>query len=357
MAGLSLRSVTKTYGRVRALDDVSLEARDGELLVLVGPSGSGKSTALRTVAGLEGIDAGTILIGERDVTRVPPSRRNVAMVFQSYALFPHLSVFDNLAFGPGARGEDRAGTKRRIGVVADALGLDGLLHRKPSQLSGGERQRVALGRAMVREPAVFLMDEPLSNLDAQLRTQTRSEIVRLQARLGTTTVYVTHDQVEALTMGHRVGVLDGGRLQQIGSPAEVYDRPANLFVARFIGSPPMNLFDARRTSDDRLDWGGGSIEAPLGAPADVILGVRPEHVHVVGSRWSKGMRKRDPFAARVDLVELAGDQAFLELEVNGARVVARVEPSMHPSPGDLVEAWFDHRRLHLFDPTRGERHR
>src|SRR5438309_2614715 len=242
MATVTFDHVTKKYApEVTAVDDLDLEIDDGEFLVLVGPSGCGKTTALRCVAGLEDITAGQLLIGERVVNRVPSKDRNIAMVFQSYALYPHMTVFDNLAFGLKLLKTDKQEIKRRVNEAAKVLDLENLLDRKPRALSGGQRQRVALGRAIVREPAAFLMDEPLSNLDAKLRVQTRAEILRLQQRLGTTTVYVTHDQVEAMTMGDRIAVMSNGVLQQIGTPEELYTRPANTFVATFIGSPAMNL--------------------------------------------------------------------------------------------------------------------
>ena len=352
MAGLSLRAVDKSYGPVAAVRGLTFEAEDGELLVLVGPSGSGKTTALRLIAGLERPDAGSIVVGGRDITLEPGPPRDVAMVFQSYALFPHLSVRGNLTFGPRARREDAAATRTRIDAVAETLAIGPLLDRRPSELSGGERQRVALARAMLREPAVFLMDEPLSNLDAQLRTQMRAEIVRLQARLGTTTVYVTHDQVEALSMGHRVGVLDRGELQQLGTPDEVYREPANLFVARFIGSPPMNTFDAR-AGGGVATWAGGSVSVPADTPERCIVGVRPEHVHVAGSRWSEGAPRATTFDARVELVETVGDQTVLVLEASGVPLSARAEPSFRPAHGERVDVWFDHGRIHVFDGSSG----
>ncbi|HEX9712492.1 MAG TPA: ABC transporter ATP-binding protein [Actinomycetota bacterium] len=355
MAELTLHDVVKSYGEVPALRGITLEVGDGELLVLVGPSGSGKSTALRTIAGLERVDGGTISIDGRDVTRLAASARDVAMVFQSYALFPHLNVRENLTFGPRARREEPGPTGERVVTVAEALGLGALLERKPRQLSGGERQRVALARAMVRQPAVFLMDEPLSNLDAQLRVATRAEIVRLQERLGTTTVYVTHDQVEALSMGHRVAVIADGVVHQVGTPDEVYRRPANTFVASFIGSPPTNLVSSGRDGA-MLVWAGGWLTAPPHAPQDdCMIGVRPEHLHVVGSRWTATARPGDLFRARVDLIESAGDQSILMLEAGGALLAARVEPTFRPARDSIVEAWFDPDHVHLFDAVTGIR--
>jgi multiple sugar transport system ATP-binding protein len=354
--GLKLQGVSKRHGAAFALRDVSLEVRDGELLVLVGPSGSGKSTLLRLVAGLLPLDGGEVFIQGRPVSRVPAAERDVAMVFQSYALFPHLTVEENLGFGLEARGTKEAEARRRITEVAETLGLAPMLKRLPRQLSGGERQRVALGRAMVRQPKLFLMDEPLSNLDAQLRGHTRAEIIRLQARLGTTTVYVTHDQVEALGMGHRVGVLRDGVLQQLGTPREVYDAPANLFVARFLGTPAMNALPVTAEPPGTVRWGELRLEVPealrvhLGAPgAARVLGVRPEHVHVQGSRWSEGAPPGPTFAATVDVVENAGEQVLLTLEAQGTRLSARVHPGFFPQRGDTVRVWFETARLHLFD--------
>ncbi len=355
MAGLFLQDVSKSFGAVGAVHDLSFEVEDGELLVLVGPSGCGKSTTLRLVAGLEDPDSGEISIGDRIVNRMPSADRNVAMVFQSYALFPHLTVFDNLAFGLAARRRPGDEIRSRVETVAETLGLTDLFERKPRQLSGGERQRVALGRAMVRNPDVFLMDEPLSNLDAQLRVRTRAEIVRLQSRLRTTTIYVTHDQAEALGIGHRIGVLRDGVLQQMGTPREVYGSPANIFVATFIGSPAMNIVPCLAQGDE-LSWSGGRLGIPdglHGIARDVLVGVRPEHVHVRGSRWSATAEEAAPFGAKVDLVESVGDQSFLTLDAAGIEIVARVEPSLAPAPGSLLTAWFDPERLRLFDAASG----
>jgi ABC-type sugar transport system ATPase subunit len=279
MADLRFAGVRKDYGEIRALRGLDLEVADGEFLVLVGPSGSGKSTALRTAAGLEEVTEGSIHIGDRDVTNMRPAQRNVSMVFQSYALFPHLSVEENIGFGLRARGVRPGPAKVKVLAAAQLVGCENLLERKPSQLSGGERQRVALARALVREPDVHLLDEPLSNLDAQLRVHTRAELKRLHQRVGATMVYVTHDQVEALTLGDRVAVLNEGVLQQLGAPDDVYRRPANRFVARFIGSPAMNLFPAERV-DGSLRAGPFLFEARPDLPERVEVGVRPEHVQV-----------------------------------------------------------------------------
>src|SRR5438477_3533811 len=295
MATVTFDHLTKQYSpEVTAVDDLNLEIEDGEFLVLVGPSGCGKTTALRCVAGLEDITAGQLLIGERVVNRVPSKDRNIAMVFQSYALYPHMTVFDNLAFGLKLLKTDKQEIKRRVQEAAKVLDLEKFLDRKPKALSGGQRQRVALGRAIVREPAAFLMDEPRSNLDAKLRVQTRAEILRLQQRLGTTTVYVTHDQVEAMTMGDRIAVMNLGVLQQVGSPPELYDNPVNLFVAGFIGSPAMNLVPSAV-----IDGVGGS---------DRIVGFRPEHVRV-----ANGHVDGATFDATIDVVEYLGDEQLVHM--------------------------------------------
>src|SRR5512136_176783 len=290
MASVTYEKVTKRFGDVIAVNNLSLTIADKEFLVLVGPSGCGKTTALRLLAGLEEISAGNILIGERVVNDVAPKDRDIAMVFQSYALYPHMSVYDNMAFGLRLRKTPKAEIDRRVKEAADILGIGELLTRKPKQLSGGQRQRVALGRAIVREPKVFLFDEPLSNLDAKLRVQTRAEISKLHQRLETTFIYVTHDQTEAMTMGSRIAVMKDGVLQQIDTPQTLYDRPGNIFVAGFIGSPAMNFFDVRLgSSDGKLVIDGGSFK--LEVPSDratalqsyvgkeLVLGVRPENLH------------------------------------------------------------------------------
>src|SRR5688572_25487419 len=292
MARVDLEKVSKVYpGGMRAVNAIDLAIADQEFVVLVGPSGCGKSTTLRMVAGLEEISDGTIRIGDRVVNHVAPKDRDIAMVFQSYALYPHMTVYDNMAFGLKLRKTPKAEIDRRVKEAAAMLSADNLLHRKPRELSGGQRQRVALGRAIVREPAVFLMDEPLSNLDAKLRVQTRAEIARLHQRLGTTTVYVTHDQVEAMTMGERIAVMSEARLQQVGTPQELYDHPDNRFVAGFIGSPAMNFLEVTpQGTGDSATLVGDGVEIPLpdryrGALAEhkgdrLIVGVRPEHLDV-----------------------------------------------------------------------------
>lgn len=356
--GLEIESVSKSYGDSAIVDDVSLQVAEGEMLVLVGPSGSGKSTLLRMIAGLVEHDAGEIRIGGRDVGQLPPAQRDTAMVFQSYALFPHMTITENLSFGMRARGQNREFIDSSVAGVASALALVPVLNRYPRELSGGERQRVALGRAMLREPKLFLMDEPLSNLDAQLRVHTRAEIVRLHSGLQTTTVYVTHDQIEALSMGDRIGVLNKGRLEQLGTPVEVYTRPRTLFVARFIGTPAMNTFTVNAVPPAQIRWNDYLVDVPARLQKslstweeDLVFGVRPEHVYLEGSRWSQGAPSDKPMTATVDIVELAGDQIFLELDVDGTLLVARVEPDFKVERGDRISFWFHTESLHLFDPV------
>ena len=310
MAPITFDHVTKRFEETAAVSDLDIEVGDGELLVLVGPSGCGKTTALRMLAGLEQISDGRILIGDRVVNNVAPGARNVAMVFQSYALYPHMSVYDNLAFSLRNFKVDKKEIDRRVREAGDILELRDLLKRKPKQLSGGQRQRVALGRAIVREPSAFLMDEPLSNLDAALRVQTRAEILKLQKRLGTTTIYVTHDQVEAMTMGDRIAVMSKGVLQQIGTPEELYTKPENTFVARFIGSPAMNVLPSAT-----LGVGG----------VGQLVGFRPEHI-----RLGAGLNGAASYEAQVEVVEYLGDEQLAHLRLKDAEVVAKlpIEPRL-----------------------------
>ena len=307
MSRIALDGVRKRFGGTTALDGVDLEARDGELLVVVGPSGCGKSTLLRCVAGLEAVDEGTITIGERDVTQVRPAARNVSMVFQSYALFPHLTVRENIAFGLVVREEPKQVVNERVAEASALVGVVEFLERRPYELSGGERQRVALARALVRRPDAFLLDEPLSNLDAGTRVEMRTELRRLHREIGSTMVHVTHDQVEALTLGDRIAVLDAGRVRQVGTPDEVYSRPRDRFVAAFLGTPSMNFLGPRRR--------GGFYEIPDGT----VLGIRPEHVRL----GTYGV------PTRVDLVEVAGSDAYVHLDRG---LVARV-PARLPAGG------------------------
>jgi ABC-type sugar transport system ATPase subunit len=344
VATLELAGVTARYGEVTALRDLELQVADGEFLVLVGPSGCGKTTALRTVAGLVRPSAGQVRLAGRDVTGEPPGRRNVAMVFQSYALFPHLDVAENVGFGLRARRVPRAEATERVEHAAAAVGCEQLLARRPWELSGGERQRVALARALVREPDAFLLDEPLSNLDAQLRVEMRAELRRLQRRLGATMVHVTHDQVEAMTIGDRLAVLDRGVLQQVGDADELYRRPANRFVARFIGSPAMNLLPAA-LDDGLLRAGPFAVPAPAGRLGGRLeCGVRPEHVRVV---------EGDGVPARVALVETAGSETFVHVDAGGHALVVRGGAELRPAVGAVIRLAVDAAALHVFDADSG----
>jgi multiple sugar transport system ATP-binding protein len=329
MAPITFAHVTKRFDDTTAVDDLSIDVADGEFLVLVGPSGCGKTTALRMLAGLEDITSGRILIGDRIINNVAPGARDVAMVFQSYALYPHMTVYDNLAFGLRNYKVPKPEIDRRVREAAQVLELGDLLKRKPRQLSGGQRQRVALGRAIVREPKAFLMDEPLSNLDAALRVQTRTEILKLQKRLATTTIYVTHDQVEAMTMGDRIAVMNKGKLQQIGSPEDLYEHPANTFVAQFIGSPAMNVLPS-----SVLGIGG----------AGQLAGFRPEHVQLDNGR--PGLASLE---TAVDVVEYLGDEqlAYVRLGENELVVKLPVDPRLRP--GDKETFFVPLEKVLLFD--------
>jgi ABC-type sugar transport system ATPase subunit len=327
MASVTYENVTKTFDGTVAVNDLSLVVAEGEFIVLVGPSGCGKSTALRMLAGLERIDDGRILIGDRVVNNVAPAARDVAMVFQSYALYPHMTVYDNLAFALRNARVPRHEVDERVRRAAEILQLSNLLKRKPKQLSGGQRQRVALGRAIVREPVAFLMDEPLSNLDAKLRLETRSEILKLQRRLGTTTVYVTHDQVEAMTMGDRIAVLRDGVLQQVGTPSNLYENPRNVFVAGFIGSPAMNFLP------------GGTV-AGLGGTGQ-IAGFRPEHVRAGGD----GIR----LSTTVDVVEYLGDEQLVHFVVADRTLVAKLPVEQRIAVGERLDVVVPYDKLVLFD--------
>jgi len=380
MAEIFLDGVTKHYtGGVVAVDDVSLEIADGEFVVLVGPSGCGKTTLLRSIGGLETVTEGRILIGGRDVTKAPPGARDLAMVFQNYALYPHMTVRQNLGYGLRVRKTPRADRDRRVKEVAAMLGLGELLDRRPRQLSGGQQQRVAMGRAIIREPAAFLMDEPLSNLDAKLRVGMRASLQELHSRLGVTTVYVTHDQVEAMTLGQRVAVMRDGRIQQVDSPQRLYDEPRNLFVAAFIGSPAMNLAHAV-LEDDAVTIGQYRIplaanQRPQDAPREVIAGVRPEAFEDV--EFSDGSLPMLDVGVRV-LEELGSDaHVMFDLETEpvvveaarsndededttlltgseGARFIARVDPRTKAKVGSALQVAIDPSRLYFFSPETGE---
>ncbi len=329
MSGIAVDGIEKRFGGVAALAGVTLEARDGELLVVVGPSGCGKSTLLRCIAGLEVVDAGTVTIGGRDVTTLRPAARNLSMVFQSYALFPHMTVAENVGFGLVVRETPKAEVRRRVAEATALVEIDHLLERLPYELSGGERQRVALARALVRHPDAYLLDEPLSNLDAGMRVEMRTELRRLHREVGATMVHVTHDQIEALTLADRVAVLDAGRVRQVGTPEEVYDRPADRFVAGFLGTPRMNFLEAAE----------GRAFVPV--PDGTELGIRPEHLRLDGE-----------VPARVELVELAGGDAYVHLS-NG--LVARVPATGRPGEGAEVGVGVRPEYVHRFDAATGAR--
>ena len=357
MATVTFEHVTKRYGDVSAVRDLSLEINDGEFMVLVGPSGCGKTTSLRMIAGLEEITEGTLRIGDRVVNDVAAKDRDIAMVFQSYALYPHMTVRDNMAFGLKLRKIDKAQIDRRVGEAARILGLEPLLARKPKELSGGQRQRVALGRAIVREPAVFLMDEPLSNLDAKLRVQTRAEIARLHQRLKTTVVYVTHDQVEAMTMGTRIAVMNTGDLLQVGTPQELYEHPRNRFVAGFIGSPSMNFVDLT-VDGDRLKGSGFDFAVPAqyrstlsGAGGrSLVGGFRPEHLGLGDADGRMTIR------ATAEVVEYLGNEELLHVAVpsHDADVIAVIDAAHRVRSGDVLDLRLSGDRLYLFDASSGD---
>ncbi|MCE7948053.1 MAG: sn-glycerol-3-phosphate ABC transporter ATP-binding protein UgpC [Chloroflexi bacterium CFX4] len=360
MASVSFRSVYKRYaGDVVAVKDLNIEVADKEFLVLVGPSGCGKTTSLRMLAGLEEISDGEILIGDRVVNNIAPKDRDIAMVFQSYALYPHMTVYENMAFGLRLRKVPKEEIDRRVRETAKSLLIDQLLDRKPRQLSGGQRQRVAVGRAIVREPQVFLMDEPLSNLDAKLRVEARAFISKLHQRLGTTFIYVTHDQVEAMTMGTRIAVMSAGELQQIDTPQNLYDHPANIFVAGFIGSPSMNFFEHSRLVDEggKLFVETASYRLPVPehryeryrdhVGTEVILGLRPEVIH--DSHYTPPSIQPAPIEANVDVVEQMGNEKILYLEEGGKTFVARLDPRTQAHVGQRIQVVIDVLNMHLFD--------
>jgi multiple sugar transport system ATP-binding protein len=366
MARVNFDHIYKRYGKVEVVHDINLEIKDKEFLVLVGPSGCGKSTCLRMIAGLEDISEGQLWIGDKVVNGVDPKDRDIAMVFQNYALYPHMTVYDNMAFGLKLRHFPKDQIKKRVEDAAEILGLQQFLKRKPKELSGGQRQRVALGRAIVRDPQVFLMDEPLSNLDAKLRVQTRAEITRLHQRVQTTFVYVTHDQTEAMTMGNRIAVLNGGLIQQVGPPQELYDHPSNLFVAGFIGSPAMNFFNGARivgegnTTRAVMD-GVGQVEIPpLYAEAarkvagkNITLGIRPEDLEDVAVLPANA-RDGSSIEAPVDVVEHLGSELLVYARAGGKSLTARVDPRSDVHTGGNVRLHVDSAHIHLFDTDTGE---
>ena len=336
-----------------AVKGIDLEIRDGEFMVLVGPSGCGKSTTLRMLAGLEEVNSGRILIGDRDVTKLPPKDRDIAMVFQNYALYPHMSVAENMEFSLKMAKVDKAERQKRVASAAEILGLTEYLERKPKALSGGQRQRVAMGRAIVREPQVFCMDEPLSNLDAKMRVQTRTDIAKLQADLGITTVYVTHDQVEAMTMGDRVAVMNKGEIQQVDTPLNLYSRPVNLFVAGFIGSPQMNLIEAKAASGS-VSIGG--FQVPVNLPSDtperITIGVRPE-------AWRLVSAEQGGLPVTVTVVEELGSDSFVygssDVEGTPSNVIVRVSSRDRVAKGDTLHVTTDPQDVHVFDTESGAR--
>ncbi len=368
MAAVEFRNVYKRFGKaVEAVRDLNLKIEDKEFMVLVGPSGCGKTTALRLIAGLEETTGGDLLIGETRVNDLPPKDRDIAMVFQNYALYPHMSVYDNIAFGlrirelggffwrmthPGEARHIRADIDGRIREVAEMLGIEKLLARRPKELSGGQRQRVALARAIVRKPKVFLMDEPLSNLDAKLRIQTRAELIRLHRSLRVTTIYVTHDQVEAMTMGQRIAVMKDGLLQQCDTAENVYHRPANQFVAGFIGSPPMNFIPAR-ISGGQIDTGGLKLPIPNGLDLQegraVTLGIRPESIHDAMLPSPVQAVEANTFTAQVDVVEPLGHEYVTYLTVGGHNLIATIPTGTRIREGDEAQIMLDLHALHLFD--------
>jgi len=359
MADVVFQGVKKSYGPVTVIERLDLEIKDQEFMVLVGPSGCGKSTALRMIAGLEEITGGTISIGGRVVNDVPPKDRDIAMVFQSYALYPHMTVRENLEFGLKIRKTPRAEMDQRVNEAAQILGITEYLDRKPKQLSGGQRQRVAVGRAIVRKPSVFLFDEPLSNLDAKLRVQMRAEISKIQKTLKTTTVYVTHDQVEAMTMGNRIAIMRSGNLQQVGTPLEVYEQPANLFVAGFIGTPPMNMLQATLADGGATVVASGfRLSVPPGLKAataagngekegkKVVLGIRPENIREA-AREAGGNNL--PITVRVEFVEPLGHEVIVHGRIGNDLLVAKVDPHRSPEMGDDIQLVIEGDAIHLFD--------
>ena len=363
MARVAFENVVKKYGDVTAVNNLNIDVADKEFLVLVGPSGCGKTTALRCLAGLEEITDGDIKIGDRVVNDIAPKDRDIAMVFQSYALYPHLSVYDNMAFGLKLRKVPKEEIKRRVSEAADVLGIRDLLERKPRQLSGGQRQRVAVGRAIVREPKVFLFDEPLSNLDAKLRVAMRAEISKLYQRLQTTFIYVTHDQTEAMTMATRIAVINKGVLQQLDSPQNLYDHPNNLFVAGFIGSPAMNFFPGKLRKDGGkivVDTGDFTVAIPAKKAKpyesyvgkDVIFGIRPENIH--DAEFVPSNIDSEKVNVKVDVTELMGNEIFLYLVSGKNTFVARVDPRSKLRVGEQAAVAFDMDNFHIFDAATEE---
>jgi len=364
VAGIRLVNLIKRFGKVEAVKNVNLEVRDGEFTVLVGPSGCGKSTTLRMIAGLEEISAGEIYIGEKLVNDVAPKNRDIAMVFQEYALYPHMTAYDNMAFSLRMRGFSKGEIEKRVRETSDILGLDELLQRKPRELSGGQRQRVALGRAIVRKPVVFLFDEPLSNLDAKLRVHMRAELIKLYNRLKTTIVYVTHDQVEAMTMGTKIVIMKDGEIHQVGSPMEVYRRPVNQFVASFIGSPSMNFFDSMILSDGDgliIDAGSFRVPVPLTRQStyqpyvgqEVIFGIRPTDIS--GSEAGKDEGDFAPVEGHVEVVEPLGPETLLVVKCCESSFLAMVDSEVEVEIGQTILLNFNMAKMHLFESVEPRR--
>jgi multiple sugar transport system ATP-binding protein len=361
MASVTLQELSKRFDKVTAVNQINLEIPDKEFVVFVGPSGCGKTTTLRMIAGLEETSDGTILIGERVVNDVPPKDRNIAMVFQNYALYPHMDVYKNMAFGLKLRRTPKPEIDRRVREASRILGIEELLDRKPRQLSGGQRQRVAVGRAIVRQPEVFLFDEPLSNLDAKLRVQMRSELIKLHYQLEATMIYVTHDQVEAMTMGDRIVIMNNGEIQQVGAPMEVYDQPINMFVAGFIGSPAMNFFQGKLTaqnSDLFVDLGKFTVKLPKSQinrfgnhlNQRVVFGIRPENI---SDREEAGEHQQERVPAKVNVVEPLGSEVIVELSAGDHTFVGRLDPTTTARPMHEMAVYFDMGRFHLFDAETG----
>ena len=364
MAKVLLRNLTKKFDDVIAVKDVNLEIDDREFVVLVGPSGCGKTTTLRMIAGLEEITEGEIFVNDRMVNDIAPKNRNIAMVFQTYALYPHMKVFDNIAFALKMRKMRKEEQQKLVNEAAEILGITDLLDRKPKQLSGGQRQRVALGRAIVRKPDIFLFDEPLSNLDAKLRVQTRTELIKLHGRLQSTSIYVTHDQVEAMTMGDRIVVMNDGLIQQVGSPLELYDKPVNLFVAGFIGSPAMNFLPCQIVEENGrifVDTGGFEILLPESMAAQVkatsekefIFGVRPEDITKKGAE-EKPSEKSANFKAKVNVIETLGKETYLDITSGENTMTAIVSPNTPVTPHETIDLKINMNKIHLFRKKDGE---
>ena len=358
MATVTLTNLTKRYGKVEVLHGINLQIADGEFVVFVGPSGCGKSTTLRMIAGLEGVTAGRIIIDGRDVTQATPADRDIAMVFQNYALYPHMDVAQNMSFALELARTPKTEIQKRVESAARILNISHLLKRKPKELSGGQRQRVAMGRAIVREPKVFLFDEPLSNLDAKLRVEMRTEIKKLHQNLGASMVYVTHDQIEAMTLATKIVVMKGGVIQQIGTPAEIYNTPANLFVADFMGSPAMNLIPARvRGQQIEITRDNGApiilpTPSQVTLPAEVILGLRPEDIAERGYRAGSAVHEAD---CLIDIVEPAGADTFVGLRLGGKEITARLHSETNARPGQVLPLAFDLSKASYFDPATGRR--